>query len=49
MTETKESAPDFTKVSDENIKNFNRDEQKKEDKKWVRKLIHIFYAAYYST
>ncbi|KAL7023796.1 hypothetical protein ACKWTF_012788 [Chironomus riparius] len=34
MTETKESAPDFTKVSDENIKNFNRDEQKKEDKKW---------------
>jgi hypothetical protein len=42
MTETKASVPDFSKVSEENIKNFNRDEQVKEDKKWVRKLIHIF-------
>jgi len=42
MTETKASVPDFSKVSEENIKNFNRDEQAKEDKKWVRKLIHIF-------
>lgn len=43
MSETKASTPDFSKVSDENIKNFTRDEQIKEDKKWVRKNNSHFF------
>ena len=44
MTETKADAPDFSKISDENIKNYNKEEQRSENKKWVRKLIYIYFA-----
>lgn len=33
MTEAK---PDFSKVSEENVKNFTREEQVKEKEKWVK-------------
>lgn len=43
MTETNKESPDFTKLSDENIKNFRKEEQISENKKWVS---HIFCALF---
>lgn len=35
MAEKEESKPDLSKLSEENIKNFNNQEEKIDGKKWV--------------
>lgn len=38
MTITPDNTPDASKLSDENIKNFTKDEQNTDGKKWVMNM-----------